>query len=104
MVNPKEVMDMAWNLYRRNTRTSRPKFAADRVRLFARCLKSAWASVKETARRGIQSVAEFAAEEITRINNAIEHLYYRPFGMSVEAERRDLKLERAKYESMQAYA
>lgn len=104
MVKAAQAMNLAWKLYRQNTRTSRPKFSADRVRLFVRCLKSAWASIKDSARRAVQSVAEFAAEEIARINNAIDHLYYRPFGMNVEAERRDLMLERAKYETMQAYA
>ena len=103
MISKSEVMKRAWRYVAEANQWSRPATVAGRRRQFAELLARAWAHIKheiaEIARKAAMTAAEIAAEEIAKINAAIEHLYYLPLHMNVSRRRLALLNERARWEA-----
>lgn len=78
----REVMTTAWELYRKQTRWSYPKHLRDRRRLFAQCLATAWAWVKERAAKALRTAEEVKAERVAALKQALNELVYLPDGMN----------------------
>ncbi|KAA0698535.1 hypothetical protein DTW90_12060 [Neorhizobium sp. P12A] len=80
-------MGEAWSIYRRETTGCRPKFAKDRRKLFARCLRTAWAWAKHRIAESLKTLEQRAAERVQELSLELMRIDARPWKMHVIADR-----------------
>lgn len=75
------IMSEAWAIYRRETRMSRPTYVKDRRKLFARCLRTAWAWAKQSVAESLKTLQQRAAERVQELTLELMRIDARPWGM-----------------------
>jgi hypothetical protein len=93
MFNRQQIMNEAWAIYRRETRTSRPTRLVDRKKLFARCLRSAWANAKHRIAEAAKDMTTRAAERVQELTLELMRIDARPWKMRVSADRQSVLAE-----------
>ena len=91
--NRAAIMAEAWSIYRRDTLNSRPKFARDRRKLFAHCLRTAWAWVKQRIADSLKTLQQRAAERVQELTLELMRIDARPWKMRTLSDRRDIQAE-----------
>jgi hypothetical protein len=91
--SPAAIMTEAWSLYRRETTGCRPKFARDRKKLFARCLRTAWAWAKHRIAENMKTLQQRAAERVQELTLELMRIDARPWKMKTVADRRAVQAE-----------
>ncbi|MDL2410801.1 hypothetical protein PY650_35730 [Rhizobium calliandrae] len=87
------IIAEAWSIYRRDTRMSRPTFAKDRRKLFARCLRTAWAWAKQRITDSLKTLQQRAAERVETLTVELMRIDARPWKMATLADRRTIEAE-----------
>ncbi|MCZ3380394.1 hypothetical protein [Rhizobium sp. AG207R] len=91
--NRAAIMAEAWAIYGRETLTSRPTFARDRRKLFAHCLRTAWAWAKRRVADSLKTLQQRAAQRVQELTLELMRIDARPWKMSTLADRRTLQAE-----------
>ncbi|MGA1800578.1 hypothetical protein VH564_00120 [Rhizobium sp. HT1-10] len=94
----RSIMSEAWAIYRRDTRMSRPSLTADRRKLFARCLRTAWAWAKQRIADAMKSLQQRAADRIHELTLELTRIESRGWKMPTLADRRTVLEEIASLE------
>jgi hypothetical protein len=87
MFDIRSIMTEAWAIYRRETRTSRPSHAAGRRKLFAQCLRTAWAWAKQRIAEAKKSMQQRAADRVQELTLELMRIDARPWKMRTAADR-----------------
>jgi hypothetical protein len=87
MFGIRSIMTEAWAIYRRETRMSRPTLVAGRRKLFAQCLRTAWAWAKQRIAEAAKSLQERAAERVEALTVELMRIDARPWKMRTAADR-----------------
>jgi hypothetical protein len=93
MFDRQQIMNEAWAIYRRETRTSRPTRLIDRKKLFASCLRAAWAIAKHRIAEAAKSMAQRAADRVQELTLELMRIDARPWKMRVTGDRQALQAE-----------
>jgi hypothetical protein len=75
------IMSEAWAIYRRKTSMCRPTFAADRRKVFAHCLRTAWVWAKQRIAESLKTLQQRAAERVRELTLELMRIEARPWGM-----------------------
>lgn len=89
----KQIMSEAWAFFRRETRMSRPSRTSDRKKLFAQCLRAAWAGAKRTLVEASKNLAQRAADRVQELTIELMRIDARPWKMRVVADRQAVLAE-----------
>jgi hypothetical protein len=93
MFNVRNIMTEAWAIYRRETRTSRPTRVVDRKKLFASCLRAAWAIAKHRVAEAAKDMTQRAADRVQELTLELMRIDARPWKMRVTADRQAVLAE-----------
>ena len=88
-----QIMSEAWAFYRRETRMSRPSRPNDRKKLFAQCLRAAWAKAKRVLIETAKTMAQRAAERVQELTLELMRIDARPWKMRVTGDRQAVLAE-----------
>ncbi|TQX88458.1 MULTISPECIES: hypothetical protein [unclassified Rhizobium] len=91
--NVAAIMSEAWAIYRRETRLSRPTYAAGRRKLFAQCLRTAWAWAKQRIADAKKTMRQRAADRVQELTIELMRVDARPWKMRIAGDRQAVLAE-----------
>ncbi|MBO9168422.1 hypothetical protein [Rhizobium sp. L245/93] len=87
------VMSEAWSIYRRETRSSRPSRPEGRRKLFAQCLRNAWAWAKQRLVDSMKTIQQRAVERVRELTVELMQIDGRPWKMRATGDRCAIQAE-----------
>ena len=93
------IMQIAWALFRKEWKNSRPANEASRRRSFSRCLKSAWMTAKWEAAEALKTIQQRAADRVNELTAELMRVNARPWRMRLEGDRLALQTEISKLQA-----